>query len=173
MSTSQFRNSFVTLQKLFSTKKKLSKWHQKIYINSVDPGSAGDQRAKKSLSDFDLRFPPKIGLLLAPRLVILFNPGWSYFDPYTIQFQLKVHFALVHRRMFSILLFMLIFVGRRQRVHLVPKPHWNSSASSGLRQESEESNFNCSLHHLNATTTFLNKERNMIWTRSDEWLFPW
>ena len=114
---------------------------------------------------FDLRFPPKIGLLFATRLVMLFNPGWSYFDPYTIQSQLKVHFALVHRRMFSKILFMLIFVGRSQRVHLVPKPHWNSSASSGLRQESEESNFNCSLHHLNATTTllkFLNKERNMI-----------
>ena len=59
----------------------------------MDPGSAGDQRAKKSLSTFDLRFPPKIGLLLAPRLVILFYPTWSYFDPYIIQFQLNVPFC--------------------------------------------------------------------------------
>ena len=42
---------------------------------------------------FVVSFPPKIGLLLAPRLVILFNPSWSYFDPYIIQFQLNVPFC--------------------------------------------------------------------------------
>ena len=57
MSSSQFRTSLVTLQKLFSTKKKLFKWHQIIYIISVDPGSAGDRHVKKSLSTFCCKFP--------------------------------------------------------------------------------------------------------------------
>lgn len=114
------------------------------------------------LSDFGLHFPPKIGLLFATRLVMLFNPGWSYFDPYIIQFHLKAHFGPVHHRMFQKVYLFLFFVGRSQRVHLVPKPHWNSGASPGLRQGSEESNFNRSLRNLNATTTFLNKERSMI-----------